>query len=277
VSDGPQSAHSTAHVVGCGMYAFTDELQQSWSEFFSYFGQECTFSGLIDQTLELQFSSTHEIYTAESSLIAQTCGFPYLKHWRDSHIPVCVPVFDIEGCEDQRYRSWFIKRKSSQRQDLEAFRNMRVAINGLESNSGMNVLRFAACRLSNQGRFFSEVKVTGAHYQSMFAVANGDADIAAIDAVSFYFACQKYPDLLAQIDVFAQSATTVGLPFIQKRGARVSAESITRALNTAVDRYRENTPNPLRLRRFQGVGESAYLPMLQMEQSAIEAGYRTLA
>ena len=58
------------------------------------------------------------------------------------------------------------------------------AVNGLDSHSGTNALRGLVAPASREGRFFSEIKVTGTHAASIALVQNGEADVAAIDCVT---------------------------------------------------------------------------------------------
>ncbi|MBX2867041.1 MAG: PhnD/SsuA/transferrin family substrate-binding protein [Acidiferrobacterales bacterium] len=276
INQGPKSDS----IIGCGMYAFTPFLRKAWTKFFQHAGQCHRVSQhSVDNTfceIELNFSPSNALYFSEKALLSHTCGYPYLKKWRDSHLPVCIPLFDIDGCDDISYRSWFIRHKRSPNRHLEHFYQSRVAINGWESNSGMNVLRYAISQLAGNSKFFREVTVTGSHFQSICDVAEGRADIAAIDAVSFYFASVKSPKLLDHIEIFDQSAVTVGLPFVQHRNSTIDPAEVTQFLNHAAKSFSDQHGAAFKLTGFKIVDEQAYLPMLELENKAVTAGYPEL-
>ncbi len=275
-----QNPQDAAHqMIGCGMYAISSSLETAWCNLLGGFeinNLEGNFSPTLGN-INIEFSTADEIYTAKNCLFAQTCGLPYLKKWQKSHGVICVPKFDIDGCQGLSYRSWFIKKKTNGRNKLEDFQNTRAAINSWESNSGMNALRFAVSNLDIRKPFFSEVQLTGAHHQSALSVAKGTADIAAIDAVTFYFLSAVYPEIIEKIEVFDQSVLTPGLPFIHNRNSAFTAEEITLALNLALNKYQQSTANPLKITSFQQVDESSYLEIQRLEQRSVKNGYPVLA
>ena len=65
------------------------------------------------------------------------------------------------------------------------FAARRPALNAHDSNTGMNLFRAAIAPIAGGAPFFRAVVVTGSHEASVAAVAEGRADLAAIDCVSF--------------------------------------------------------------------------------------------
>jgi len=261
------------------MYAISDNLEKAWTKLFNGF-QINTPAGSVSPTLgniDIDFSTEDDVYAAKNCLFAQTCGFPYLKKWQKSHAIICVPKFDIEGCQGLNYRSWFIKKKTNSKNKLEDFQNTRVAINSWASNSGMNVLRFAVSQLNVSDSFFSEVQLTGAHHQSVLSVAAGKAEIASIDAVTFYFLAQTYPELIKEIEIFDQSVPTPGLPFISHRDSVFTAKEITSALNRALKKSLASSQDRLKISSFEEVTESSYLEIQELENQSVNNGYPALA
>ncbi len=57
--------------------------------------------------------------------------------------------------------------------------------NAEHSQSGYNVLRKMVAPLSREGRFFSAVMFSGSHRQSLRELQQENADIAAIDCVTY--------------------------------------------------------------------------------------------
>jgi|GEM_PF-221229 len=266
-------------MIGCGMYAISEDLKTAWSSLFAGFQidrVDKTWSPTLGN-MNVEYSTEEELYASKNCLIAHTCGYPYLKKWQKSHAVTCVPKFDIDGCQGINYRSWFIKKKTDDKKKLEEFQNTRVAINSWTSNSGMNVLRFAISKLNTDKRFFSAVCLTGSHYQSALSVANGTAEIAAVDAVTFYFLCQSHPEIVTEIEIFDQSVLTPGLPFIQPRDSELAAKEITSALNLALNQYLISHKDRLKISSFIEVDESRYMEIQELENQSVKNGYPTLA
>ena len=58
------------------------------------------------------------------------------------------------------------------------------------------------------------VQVTGAHRASLFAVAKGEADIAAIDEISFHLAAHAFPEMAEALTIIDYTQARPGLPFL---------------------------------------------------------------
>ena len=105
--------------------------------------------------------------------LAQTCGLPYRARLHVQVQLVATPDYGLPGCPPGYYNSVLIAR------DPILPARPRVAVNDPLSQSGWAALHSwaAACDLA-----FGPVMVTGAHAASAAAVADGLADLAAIDA-----------------------------------------------------------------------------------------------
>ena len=114
-----------------------------------------------------------------------------------------------------------------------AFRGNVAAINGPDSNSGMNLFRATIAPVADGRAFFGAVVTTGSHRASLEAVADGRADLAAIDCVSFALMKRQSADLVERVAVVAESPLSPGLPFIMSArlpevDARIGARSAVR-------------------------------------------------
>ena len=126
-------------------------------------------------------------------LFGQTCGYPY-RHGLEPFVEIlATPVFAFEGCEGATHCSFLVARRDDARRDLAAFRGARAAINARDSNTGMNLFRAAVAKVAGGAPFFADVSVTGAHSASLAAVAEGKADLAAIDCVTFGLIARESP------------------------------------------------------------------------------------
>jgi ABC-type phosphate/phosphonate transport system substrate-binding protein len=116
-------------------------------------------------------------------LFGQTCGYPYWTGLRGHLEILAAPLYDLDGCEGPNHCSFLVARSDDPRPELAAFRGARAAVNGYDSNTGFNLLRAAVAPFGPA--FFGQVVLTGAHSVSLVAVAEGRADLAAIDCVSY--------------------------------------------------------------------------------------------
>ncbi len=233
--------------------------------------------------VELGFSVDTQAYTTTRLIAAQTCGYPFVTRWADTHDLVAVALFDVPGCPSGnaqdgpgQYSSWFITRADNAANSLPEFRNKRVALNSEDSNSGMNVLRHAISQTAKTDTFFSERLLTGGHRQSMHAVTEGHADLAAVDVVTYALLNDIEPELIRQLKIIDQSVVTTGLPFIRAKHSEPKLNDLCSAMNSAVEHMNPRARKVLRLSGFTPVAREDYLKIEQLEGEAISAGYPEL-
>jgi ABC-type phosphate/phosphonate transport system substrate-binding protein len=267
---------SHRRVLHAGMYTPGDAHKAAWQAWFFELNGSYLCHHYPDTTLG--FETDEQAYTSATVIAAHTCGYPYVKHWVDTHELIAAPVFDVPGCKPDKaqYSSWFIARTDHPGKSLHQFQNARVAINSEHSNSGMNVLRYAISQIYAGGHFFSERIFTGGHQQSMIAIANGAADLAAIDAVSYALICELDPDLCAALKMIGQSELTAGLPFICIKDSSVNRSELSIAMDRAVKNMRPDARKLLRLKGFKPVKKKDYDKIIQLEKAAIAADYPEL-
>lgn len=145
-------------------------------------------------------------------LLGQTCGLPYVSGSCGDAVVVGRPVYRVEGAEDGRYSSALIARTGAGT-TLADFRGARAAVNEPGSQSGHNALLDATLDHAD-GEFFSEVVWSGAHRRSACMVADGEADVAAIDAVAWALFADADPDRHAKLQVLGWTRPMPALPFI---------------------------------------------------------------
>lgn len=127
-------------------------------------------------------------WMAPDLLLSQTCGYP-LTHALAGRVQlVGTPCYDAPGCAGPLYSSVFVVRAGDPARQLADLRGRRVAFNSRDSQSGANCLREAVSPLAEDGRFFSRAIESGAHRRSLRLVQDEDADIAAVDCVTYALA-----------------------------------------------------------------------------------------
>ncbi|MBC8130588.1 MAG: PhnD/SsuA/transferrin family substrate-binding protein [Rhizobiaceae bacterium] len=210
-------------------------------------------------------------------LLSQTCGYPLLHALKHRVRLVATPCYSAPGCQGALYSSVWIVRDDDAAETLEDLRGRRAAFNARDSQSGYNALRHAVAPLSLHGRFFGETIETGAHRLSMESVQRGDADVAAIDCVTFALA--QDAGRTGGLRVLGRSQAVPSLPFITSlQTTDVELASLRRALEK-VGQMDGVAPalKAMRLTGFVTLKTSDYAPIAAMEASAIAAGYPVLA
>jgi ABC-type phosphate/phosphonate transport system substrate-binding protein len=143
----------------------------------------------------------------------------------------------------------------------------------------MNLLRAEIAPLAQGAPFFGAVTITGAHAASVTAVAEGEADVAAIDAVSWTHLQRLRASTTRGLRVLVWTKAAPGLPLIAAAtidGARLAA--LRRALaEVARDPALAPVRAALLLDGFETLPPRAYDTILAFERDAIGLGYPSLA
>ena len=153
------------------------------------------------------------IWQDPQMLLAQTCGLPFVQGRCGTAIVIARPDYDVEGAGDGTYRSALICRTGAGAK-LADFQGKRTAINEFGSQSGCNALADAVLEIGGKDAFFANINITGAHRNSALAVANGEADIAAIDAVAWALFKNHEPRAAENLSVLEWTRPMPALPFI---------------------------------------------------------------
>ena len=153
------------------------------------------------------------------TLFSQMCGYPLRRLYDGQYRLLGTPLYDLPGCGwfapgVPGHRSFIVVSRSSGAETVAALRGSRFAVNGFDSNSGMNLPRRLFAPLAEGRAFFSGIVVSGGHMRSMEMVAAGEADAASIDCVTFGFAGLSRPDLVAGLHIVAETPASPAIPFI---------------------------------------------------------------
>lgn len=173
--------------------------------------------------------SLAEIWRDTGLIFGQTCGYPYRRGLQDAATILATPHYAFPGCEGPTHCSFIVARGDRAGEPLAAFRGARAAVNARDSNTGMNLFRAALAEVAQGRPMFSDVIVTGAHAASLVAVAEGEADLAAIDCVSFGLIARAAPEFGEQVAVIARTPATPALPFIAAAGLSPEAHAAARS------------------------------------------------
>jgi ABC-type phosphate/phosphonate transport system substrate-binding protein len=223
-------------------------------------------------------ASPDAIWTDPGLLLAQTCGYPLMTTLRGRVGVVATPCYDAPGCEGPFHGSAVVVRRNDPADSLADLRGRTFGLNGITSNTGMNLLRVMVAPLAQGETFFGGVSVTGGHAASVEAVASGEADVAAIDCVTFAILQRHRPAITRPLRILAWTALSPGLPLITAASTTESTRAaLARALaDAARDPALRETRAELLLKGFESLPASAYEAVLDFERSASAQGYPDL-
>jgi len=202
----------------------------------------------------------HDIWLKPDLVLAQTCGYPYVSLLKGKVRLVATPVFGFPGGEGTERVSFIVVAEASPFRSLEDLRGKTAVINDWGSNSGMNLFRAAVMPLARDGKFFSEVKVSGGHVLSIKAIRDGQADAAAIDTVTWGMMAKHAPDKLQGVRVLADSPGGPGLPYITRLSASDGEVEALRAAiaSTIADPAYADAVEALGLKGIEVLGDADY-------------------
>ena len=226
-----QQRDGTGHsAVSLPMYDWP-EIRHATDSLWSAIHEQLLSRG-IDAPSELYRSPSPEgLWSKPALLLSQTCGYPYANMLADKVILVGTPAHAITGAEPGKYFSVLVARKSQLPVHLDELSGKRFAYNMRHSQSG-----FAAPvrLLAGAGATsLPEPLETGAHRASIRAVADGAAEWAAIDAVTWELA-KRHEPVSGELAVFARTPETPALPLITSLSNADRAGTIADAFEAAI-------------------------------------------
>jgi ABC-type phosphate/phosphonate transport system substrate-binding protein len=212
-------------------------------------------------------------------LLSQACEYPLAKtHGRHVRC-VATPRYSAPGCDGFRYRSAIVVRRDDPAAALGELKGRRCAVNEMDSNSGMNLLRARIAPLAGGRPFFASVQSSGSHAASARLVADGGADVAALDCVTFAHLRRMDPSLDAALRVLAWTAPSPSLPLVTARAADPALVESLRAALAAVSMDPALRPalKTLALSGFDCNPDESFAEVLRLERGAAALGYPVLA
>jgi ABC-type phosphate/phosphonate transport system substrate-binding protein len=221
--------------------------------------------------------AVQDVWRDPDLLFGQICGFPLVSNPALGLRVIGVPIYDAPECANGTHRSQIITRQGDARR-LEDYRGRRAAINDRGSNTGMNLLRAAVLPHVRDGRFFGAVIETGAHRRSIDAILRDEADVAAVDAITYAAALRAEPDLARAVQIIATTAAAATPPFVTARDTDApTAVALQAALAEVIaDTTLADARQALFLTDIVAGDTERYRPLLTLQHDAIAAGYPIL-
>jgi ABC-type phosphate/phosphonate transport system substrate-binding protein len=222
--------------------------------------------------------SAPDQWRSRDLIFAQTCGYPFTHAFQGGLALLGTPCYEAPGCAGPTYSSAIVVNAASRAGTIEDLRGATVAFNTPDSFSGHLALRSLVAPLARAGRFFAQAIETGSHARSMELVANAEADIAAIDCVTYALAKRHRPAVTARLRLLAWGPAAPALPYVTSTGW--SPPQLTRLRRALIDAVADPdlaTPRAaLLIGGIELLAEDAYRRILALEAAADSHGYTGL-
>ncbi len=169
-----------------------------------------------------------DVWTSPDLLLSQTCGMPFRTRLADRVTLVGTPDYGLEGCTPGYYRSVLVVHADSDIVTPADLAGGIIAYNSAQSQSGWAA---PMTHFTGLGVVFADHLASGGHGASALAVAEGRADVAGIDALTWELLIEHDP-VVARLRVIGHTDPTPGLPYVTApaRDAAVLAEAVRAAI-----------------------------------------------
>ena len=260
------------------MYNFP-EIRSALDAFWSGFVVHLKKEGVKNIPAKLTHGiSVQDLWNDPDLLLTQCCGYDLIGRYKDVLVPVAVPHFSAPGCLGSEYSSFVVVRDDNPVGDIMEMRGSIAVINGAESHSGMSALRHLVTSHSSQGQFFSEVKISGSHIESIHFVKRGIADLGSIDCVTYALLEKHQPQTVWGIRILGRTFYAPAPPYVIRKSDEYQlAERLWNALSqTYNDPALQSIRQKLLLKDVERVSMENYEKIRAFKDHATDAGYPVL-
>ena len=242
-------------IASLGMYDFVPALQMANDRLWAGIRDGLRSAGIAaPDALTRGGAAYWDAWQSPDLVLSQTCGFPYRARLWDTVTLIGTPDYGVPDCPPGHYVSVYIARKDDPRRTLADFAKAAFAFNEALSQSG-----WAAPQNHGAGmgiRFRASLQ-TGGHWASAWAVTDGLADFAAIDAVTWALLLRHDPKVAGLREIARTAPPTPVLPYIAARG--VDANLYFATVAAAIAALSPADRDTLLLRGLVRIAPQAYL------------------
>jgi ABC-type phosphate/phosphonate transport system substrate-binding protein len=263
-------------IAALPMYDFP-ELQAAHDALWSAIAERLAAAGVGNVPTRLTRDLEHrDTWRHPQLLLGQACEYPLAKSFGNHLVIVATPRYAAPGCAGLFYKSAVIVRADDPAGSLADVRGRRCAVNELDSNSGMNLLRAALAPLAAGAQFFGSVTLSGSHRRSIELIVSGEADVAAVDCVTFAHLQAIDPALTSAVRVLSWTPPSPCLPFVTARSTNPTTLARLRSALAAViaDPRLEPVRRQLLLEGVDLAPDVTLARVLKLEQVAVELRYQ---
>ena len=255
------------------------EIRNASSSLWNGIAKYLRLEGVENVPDQLIFNQTlHDLWSNPNLIFSQCCGYDVVRRFENTLTPLVVPHFDVDACADGEYSSLVVVSEDCQYDDVLEMYGTVAAINGSESHSGMSSLRQLVASRNKNGRFFNAVKISGAHVKSLSMLRHREADVAAIDCVTYALLSVYKPKTLVGTRVLGRTHHSPAPPYVTRTdyGSTMAERMRTALLRAFEDPVTTSARQALFLKKFKRVDIATYHKISDVEEYAVNLGYPVL-
>ncbi len=255
--------------VAIGAMISPKDTEIYYKRLLNYLGR--AMGARVELVQRKTYAEINDLLASGEIQLAFICSGPYvLSAGKQKAVLLATP--EIKG--RHTYQSYLIVRKDSDEQTMEDLRGKTFAFTDPDSNTGSLVPRFW---LAGQGAvpesYFKETIYTYSHDNSIYAVARGLVDGAAVDSLIWDFYEHNKSEITAKTRVIKKSEEYGIPPFVAS--AAMPAER-RKAIQTALFDMHKNPEgaeilHALLIDRFIAAEDAWYGSIREMQQNVRQA------
>jgi len=255
------------------------ELQRALDSLWAGLVHHLKCEGLSEAPNRIQHGrDLADLWNDTDLWFSQCCGYDIVRRYAGKLSPVATPHYGAPECEGSDYASNVVVAEDQEAMDVLEMFGAVCVVNGFESHSGCNALKALVAPRNQDGRFFSKVKVSGTHAASLEMIRRGEADVAAIDCVTYALLESYRPTALAGIRKLGRTYRAPAIPYVTRRDDNDDRVARMRAavFNAFADPNLATTRQALYLKNIEMLPVSAYQRIIEFEDYAARQGYPDL-
>ena len=188
---------------------------QSWNErWLQGLAKHFREQGLDAPENIIKASAEDRHWLSDDLFLSQTCGYPLTHALAGKVQYVATPCYDTPYNDGASYCSVILVAADDPAQSLSETAGYRLAFNSEDSQSGYRVLLYELVKAGMDIDVFAETITTGAHAGSIEKIRCGEADVCAIDCVTFSLIQKYQPGAVEGVRVLQTTSLAPGLPLI---------------------------------------------------------------
>jgi phosphonate transport system substrate-binding protein len=245
----------------------------------------------IEVVSGLSYAEADEALAIGAVEIGAICGLPYIHKVKADQVELlAIPAMavtagtwpDVPGYDNVpgKYYSYTIVRQDSPYKNWADLRGKTYALNDTGSNSGYNMPRYKLVQLGAKSwtEYFSKVRVSGSHEESIRMVAEGLVDSSSVDSMVLDFdraSNDPYASTVRVIEVLFEGGAGAP-PFVISKKVDMSFKQSLQDAMTSMHRDPEGKQILERalLREFMPPNDTNYNDVRSFEDAARKAGFQ---
>ncbi len=249
-------------IAALPMYDF-EPVRAATDAWWQGLARSFRLQGFTDVPERLTRERAERTWRHPELMLGQVCGFPLIRSYGTKPQLIATPCYDVPGCEGPDYSSVIVVHAENRAQEMEDLRGCIAAISATDSHSGCHILRAMVAPLASPGsRFFGRQMITGSHVGSLEAIAIREADVAAIDAVTYSLIKRAMPEALEDFRVLGRSPLAPAPPYITS--SATSKSDLERMRDALVDALSD--PHLASCRDKLMIGGAKIVPLKKYER-----------